>query len=205
LFTHTTKRAPLGRREGAPLEGSVDVSLALDFFLADAVRFIPVQLSQPNVPVVETNPGVPLHDVFDRAGRDSGRLRTEADRRLTVDVFRTARRASLTASEVGNAAATSGCRATRVVPFSCFVYFPRTPGPKVVRSALTSRGWPGRNHAHVSGLANTDQRRGFVACAGVVRRVRLFDSSSPFSGGTSGTLRRTPSYTFRRPRLARAK
>jgi hypothetical protein len=51
----------LERRDADRPDRSVDVTLALDFLLADAVRFIPVQLSQPNVSVVETNPGDSFH------------------------------------------------------------------------------------------------------------------------------------------------
>ena len=40
---------------------SVEVTLAFDFFPANAVRFIPVQLSQAGVPGMETNLGDSLH------------------------------------------------------------------------------------------------------------------------------------------------
>jgi hypothetical protein len=61
LFTQTTKEAPFGRRAVERRFRSVDVALALDFFPADAVRFIPVKFSQPDVSVVETNLGHSLH------------------------------------------------------------------------------------------------------------------------------------------------
>ena len=48
------------------------------------------------------------YDLFDRDGRDGGRPRAGADRGLMAGAFKTARKALLTASEVGNASATSG-------------------------------------------------------------------------------------------------
>jgi hypothetical protein len=89
------------------------------------------------------------------------RLRARVDRRTTVVARKTARKASLTASDVGNASATSGWSATSVVPFRRPAYLPRTPGPSEAKSysgrrssaprrlaffigaALTTRGWSG--------------------------------------------------------------
>src|ERR671919_429010 len=56
------------------------------------------------------------------------------ERRATDLERSTLRRASLTASDVGKAAATSGLRATSVVPFSRPAYLPRTPGPSAAKS-----------------------------------------------------------------------
>jgi hypothetical protein len=85
------------------------------------------------------------------------------DRRTTVLALKTARKASLTAADVGNAAATSGCSATSVVPLRRPAYLPRTPRPSSARSysgrrspgtrrlpffigaALTARGLSGRD------------------------------------------------------------
>jgi hypothetical protein len=76
----------------------------------------------------------PTYDLCEPAGRREERLATGAARRMLAVAFRTTRRASLTAWEVGNAFATSGCSATSVVPWSCFAYFPRTPDPRAARS-----------------------------------------------------------------------
>src|SRR5207247_1714377 len=62
------------------------------------------------------------------------RLRLGVDPRTTVVAFKTTRRASFTASDVGNASATSGWRATSVVPFKRCAYLPRMPGPNEARS-----------------------------------------------------------------------
>ena len=96
------------------------------------------------------------------------RLRANEDRRTTFLARRTARRASLTASDVGNAAAISGWSATSVVPVRRPAYLPRTPGPSAAKSysgrrssgmrwlsffigaALTTRGW-GSSHSTITG------------------------------------------------------
>jgi hypothetical protein len=91
------------------------------------------------------------------------RLRANEDRRTTFLARKTARRASLTASDLGNTAAISGWSATSVVPVSRPAYLPRTPGPSAAKSysgrrssgrrrlsffigaALTTRGCSGRD------------------------------------------------------------
>jgi hypothetical protein len=136
--------------------------------------------------------------VLDRDGRAADRFATEVDRRTTAVAVKTARKASLTAAEVGNAVATSGWSATRVVPLSSFAYFPRAPGPRAARSyserrssglrrlaffieaTLTPRGWPGRdqpngvravgvsNHEDTPDLAQPDRDKAELL-KGVVR------------------------------------
>jgi hypothetical protein len=76
-------------------------------------------------------PAAPGEDYFRRA---VARLRAGMGRRTTVVARRTARRASLTASDVGNASATSGCSATSVVPLRRPAYLPRIPRPREARS-----------------------------------------------------------------------
>src|SRR3989442_1314882 len=69
------------------------------------------------------------------------RFRIGVDRRARVVAFRTARRASCTASDVGKAFATSGWSATSVVPFNRWAYLPRRPGPNEARSYSGRRSW----------------------------------------------------------------
>jgi hypothetical protein len=61
-----------------------------------------------HVPGSSANRGLSTYDLFKPDGRARGRFRVGADRRLMAGAFKAARKALLTASEVGNASATSG-------------------------------------------------------------------------------------------------
>ena len=66
----------------------VEVALALDFFLPDAVRFIPVQVSQANVSGIETDPGDSLRRVHLVVLRRRERLTSSSSKHRAREVRR---------------------------------------------------------------------------------------------------------------------
>ena len=68
----------------------------------------PAYMAPEHAPGSSANRGLSIYDLFNPDGRDRARFRVGMDRRLIAGAFKTARKALLTASEVGNASATSG-------------------------------------------------------------------------------------------------
>lgn len=110
----------------------------------------------------------PLHLIVRQPARDAryllrrdllARLRAGVERRTTVVPRSTARKASFTASDVGNASATSGWSATNVVPLSRPAYLPRTPDPREAKSYSGRRSSGRRRLSFFIGAALTTRGR----------------------------------------------